>query len=100
MRKKEETMRYNEERRDKAKREREKKLNVRYGNRGKVLEVYHAVVQHSVGHRRVRRVLAVQVLTDHLNVSLLTHLLSRLHPKTDVASVTRHTARKHQSITH
>lgn len=32
-------------------------------------------------------VLAVQVLTDHLDMSLLSHLLSRLHPKTDVASV-------------
>lgn len=48
---------------------------------------YHAVVQHAVRQRRAAGVLAVQVLADHLNVRLLTHLLSRLHAETDVASV-------------
>lgn len=48
---------------------------------------YHAVVQHSIGQWSVFGVLAVQILTDHLDVGLLTHLLSRFHPKADVASV-------------
>ena len=48
---------------------------------------YHTVVQHSIGQWSVIHVLAVQVLTDHLDVGLLTHLLSRFHPKADVASV-------------
>lgn len=52
-----------------------------------VFIAYHTVVQHSIGQWRVFGVLAVQVLADHLDVSLLTHLLSRFHPKTDVASV-------------
>lgn len=51
---------------------------------------YHAVVQHSIGQWSVFGVLAVQILTDHLDVSLLTHLLGRLHPKADVASVDRY----------
>lgn len=48
---------------------------------------YHMVVQDPVGQGGMRGVLAVQILTDHLNVSLLPHLLSRFHPKADVASV-------------
>lgn len=48
---------------------------------------YHTVVQHSIRQWSVFCVLAVQVLTDHLDMSLLTHLLSRFHPKADVASV-------------
>lgn len=48
---------------------------------------YHTVVQHSIRQRSVAGVLAVQILADHLNVSLLTHLLGRFHPKADVASV-------------
>lgn len=50
---------------------------------------YHAVVQYSIGQWSVFSVLAVQVFTDHLDMSLLTHLLSRFHPKADVASVNR-----------
>lgn len=48
---------------------------------------YHAVVQHAVSQRGAAGVLAVEVLADHLNVSLLTHLLGRLHAEADVASV-------------
>lgn len=48
---------------------------------------YHAVVQHAIRQRGAAGVLAVQVLADHLNVSLLTHLLGRLHAEADVASV-------------
>lgn len=44
------------------------------------------MVQHSVRQWRVLGVLAVEALTDHLDVGLLTHLLSGLHPKADVAS--------------
>lgn len=51
---------------------------------------YHAVVQHSIGQWSVFGVLAVQVFTDHLDVGLLTHLLSRFHPKADVASVNKY----------
>lgn len=50
---------------------------------------YHTVVQHSVGQWSMFGVLAVQILTDHLDVGLLTHLLGRLHAKADVASVTK-----------
>ena len=52
-----------------------------------VFKAYHTVVQHSIGQWSVIHVLAVKVLTDHLDVGLLTHLLSRFHPKADVASV-------------
>ena len=55
---------------------------------------YHAVVQHSIGQWGVFGVLAVQILTDHLDVGLLTHLLSRFHAKADVASVNRGKQRK------
>lgn len=48
---------------------------------------YHAVVQHAVRQRGAAGVLAVEVLADHLDVRLLTHLLGRLHAETDVASV-------------
>ena len=50
---------------------------------------YHTVVQHSIGQRSVFGVLTVQVLADHLDVGLLSHLLSRFHPKADVASVNK-----------
>lgn len=50
---------------------------------------YHTVVQDTIGQRAVLGVLAVQVLADHLDVGLLTHLLCRLHPKADVASANR-----------
>lgn len=50
---------------------------------------YHAVVQHPIGQRRVLGVLAVQILADHRDVGLLTHLLSRLHPEADVASANK-----------
>lgn len=46
------------------------------------------MVQHSILQRRVMVVLTIQVLADHLNVSLLTHLFWRFHAKTDVASRT------------
>lgn len=49
--------------------------------------LYHAVVQDAVWQRGAAGVLAVQVLADHLNVRLLTHLLGRLHAEADVASV-------------
>lgn len=48
---------------------------------------YHPMVQHPIGQWSVFGVLAVQILTDHLDVGLLTHLLCGLHPKADVASV-------------
>lgn len=51
---------------------------------------YHTVVQHSIRQWSVFGVLAVQILTDHLDMSLLTHLLSRFHPKADVASVNKY----------
>lgn len=47
---------------------------------------YHAVIQYSMGQWGVFGVLAVQILADHLDVGLLPHLLSRFHPKADVAS--------------
>ena len=59
---------------------------------------YHAVVQHSIGQRGVFGVLAVQILTDHLDVGLLPHLLGRFDPKADVASVnTNKTAKQRKS---
>lgn len=51
---------------------------------------YHTMIQHPIGQWSVFGVLAVQVLTDHLDVGLLTHLLSRFHPKADVASVNKY----------
>lgn len=48
---------------------------------------YHSVVQHSIGQRGAFGVLAVQILTDHLDVGLLSHLFRRFDPKADVASV-------------
>lgn len=56
-------------------------------NRQRVCSPYHAVVQYAVWQRGAAGVLAVQVLADHLNVRLLTHLLGRLHAEADVASV-------------
>lgn len=50
---------------------------------------HHAMVQHSILQRRVMVVLTIQILADHLNVSLLAHLFWRFHAKTDVASRTR-----------
>ncbi len=47
---------------------------------------HHAVVQDSVLQRCVAGVLAVKVLADHLNMSLLSHLLCWLQAKTDVTS--------------
>lgn len=47
---------------------------------------YHTVVQDSIRQWGVGGILAVQVLADHLDMSLLPHLLSRFHPKADVAS--------------
>lgn len=44
------------------------------------------MVQHSILQWSMVVVLTVQVLADHLDVSLLTHLFWRLHAKTDVAS--------------
>lgn len=47
---------------------------------------HHAVVQDSILQRCVAGVLAVEVLADHLNMSLLSHLLCWFHAKTDVTS--------------
>lgn len=60
--------------------------------------LYHAVVQHAVWQRCSAGVLAVQVLADHLNMRLLTHLLGRLHAKADVASVKKGMQRSEQGI--
>lgn len=48
---------------------------------------YHSVIQHSIGQRSAFGVLAVQILTDYLDVGLLSHLFCRFDPKADVASV-------------
>lgn len=56
-------------------------------NRKLVCLPYHAVVQDAIRQWCAAGVLAVQVLADHLNVRLLTHLLGRLHAEADVASV-------------
>ena len=48
---------------------------------------YHTMVQHPIGQWRVLGVLAVQILADHLDMGLLTHLLGRLDAETNVASV-------------
>lgn len=47
---------------------------------------YHPVVKHPIQQWGMVVVLAIQVLTHNLDVSLLAHLLSWLHSKTDVAS--------------
>lgn len=47
------------------------------------------MVQDAMGKRCVFSILTIQILADHLDVSLLTHLFRRFHPKTDVASVCR-----------
>ena len=47
---------------------------------------YHPMVEHSIQQRGMVVVLAVQVLTDNLDMCLLAHLLGGLHSETDVAS--------------
>lgn len=47
---------------------------------------YHSVVKHSIQQGGVVVVLAVQVLTDNLDMCLLAHLLRGFHSKADMAS--------------
>lgn len=61
---------------------------------------YHTVIQHSIGQRSVFGVLTVQILADHLDVGLLSHLLSRFHPKADVASVNKHNSKAKEALTY
>lgn len=59
---------------------------------------YHTVIQHSIGQRSVFGVLTVQILADHLDVGLLSHLLSRFHPKADVASVNKDNSKAPEAL--
>jgi hypothetical protein len=52
------------------------------------------MVKHSIQQGGVVVVLAVQVLTDNLDMCLLAHLLRGLHSKTDMASAVGTNQRK------